>query len=161
MAPEQKSYLDGIKKKLDSWGLASHFRYHGELDRQGKIEFLSSLSVFSVPESYAEPKGLFLLEAMASGIPVVQPRRGAFTEILERTGGGILVEPDNPEALAQGILELWKDPDRRMELGESAFRNVRLHYGISQMAESTLSVYRSVLESRRPNPPGPVPSAHR
>ncbi len=156
MAPEQKSYLDGIKKNLDSWGLASQFRYHGELDRRGKIRFLDSLTVFSVPESYAEPKGLFLLEAMASGIPVVQPRRGAFTEILEKTGGGILVEPDNPEALAQGILELWKDPVRRMELGESAYRNVRLHYSINQMAESALSVYRSVLEKHQQNSLRPV-----
>jgi len=146
MAPEQKAYLDGIKKNLDSWGLASQFRYHGELDRRTKIEFLKSLTVFSVPESYAEPKGLFLLEAMASGIPVVQPRRGAFTEILEKTEGGILVEPDSPEALAQGILELWNDPAKRRKLGENAYRNVRLHYGIGRMAESTLSVYRSVLE---------------
>jgi glycosyltransferase involved in cell wall biosynthesis len=160
MAREHKSYLDGIKKNLDSWGLANQFRYHGELNRSGKIEFLNSLTVFSVPESYAEPKGLFLLEAMASGIPVVQPRRGAFTEILEKTGGGILVEPDNPEALAEGILELWKDPARRIKLGESAFRNVRLHYSISQMTESTLSVYRSVLESHRRNSPGPVRPAH-
>jgi len=147
LAPEQKSYLADIEKNLESWGIANQFKYHGELDRRGKLKFLKSLSVFSVPESYAEPKGLFLLEAMASGIPVVQPRRGAFTEILEKTGGGILVEPDNPEALAQGILELWKDPARRMEIGARAYRNVREHYSVAQMAESALSVYQSVLQN--------------
>ena len=45
----------------------------------------------SVPATYDEPKGVSLLEAMACGVPVVQPRRGAFTEIVEKTGGGLLV----------------------------------------------------------------------
>jgi glycosyltransferase involved in cell wall biosynthesis len=159
LAPEQKSYMAGILNNLDSWGISNQFKYHGELDRRSKLAFLRSLSVFSVPESYEEPKGLFLLEAMASGIPVVQPRRGAFTEILEKTGGGILVEPDNPEALAQSIMELWRDPVKRMELGARAFRNVRSHYSMTQMAESTLSVYQSVLQNFRQDCSAPVSMA--
>jgi glycosyltransferase involved in cell wall biosynthesis len=73
--------------------------------------------VFSVPATYEEPKGLFLLEAMASGVPVVQPRRGAFPEVVEKTGGGIIVDADNPEALADAFLELWRDPARATALG--------------------------------------------
>jgi glycosyltransferase involved in cell wall biosynthesis len=145
LAPEQKPYLAGIRHDMASWGLSSQFEYHGELDRHGKLSFLKGLNVFSVPESYAEPKGLFLLEAMACGIPVVQPRRGAFTEIVEKTGGGLLVEPDNPEALAQGILELWRDPPKRAELGARGFRNVRAYYSARQMAESALAVYQTIL----------------
>jgi glycosyltransferase involved in cell wall biosynthesis len=128
--------------------LADHFQYHGELDRLGKSNFLRSLSVLSVPEPYADPKGLFLLEAMACGIPVVQPRRGAFTEIIEKTGGGILVEPDNPEALAQGLLELWNNPEKRMELGLRASKSVREHYSSTRMAEAAIAVYRSVLSGQ-------------
>ena len=93
---------------------------------------------------------------MASGIPVVQPRRGAFVEILEKTGGGILVEPDNPEALAQGILELWNDPPKRMELGARGFRNVRAHYSMARMVESTLAAYQSILQNYRQAPIDPV-----
>jgi glycosyltransferase involved in cell wall biosynthesis len=145
MGPEQRHYLADIRKSMDASGLGSQFRYYGELDRRSKINFLKLLDCFSVPESYAEPKGLFLLEAMACGLPVVQPRRGAFTEIVEKTGGGILVEPDQPEALAEGLLELWKDPAKRLELGANAFRNVRAHYSLAQMAESTLEVYKSTL----------------
>jgi glycosyltransferase involved in cell wall biosynthesis len=125
--------------------LADHFQYHGELDRHGKLDFLKKLSVFSVPESYADPKGLFLLEAMACGIPVVQPRRGAFTEIVETTGGGVLVEPDNAEALAHAFLELWKNPARSAELGRRGYQGVRAHYSARQMAESALAVYHSVV----------------
>jgi glycosyltransferase involved in cell wall biosynthesis len=145
LAPEQKSYLAGIQKDMETWGLSGEFHYDGELDRHSKLNFLHQLSVFSVPEYYAEPKGLFLLEAMAGGIPVVQPRRGAFTEIIEATGGGILVEPDNPEHLAHALLELWKDPEKRMELGRRGYEGVRAHYGINRMAEAALSVYRSLI----------------
>ena len=65
--------------------------------------------MLSVPATYDEPKGMFLLEAMASGVPVVQPRRGGFVEIVEKTGGGLLVDPDNPDSLADGLHRLWSD----------------------------------------------------
>jgi glycosyltransferase involved in cell wall biosynthesis len=153
LAPEQKRYLASVRQNMASWGLSSQFEYHGELDRHGKLNFLKSLSVFSVPEAYAEHKGLFLLEAMAGGIPVVQPRRGAFIEIVEKTGGGILVEPDNSQALAQGILDLWRDAQRRAELGARGFQNVRAYYSTTQMAKAALAVYQTILESRRQCPP--------
>jgi glycosyltransferase involved in cell wall biosynthesis len=98
---------------MASWGLSGQFHYHGELDRDQKLAFLQKLDVLSVPGPYPDPKGLFLLEAMASGVPVAQPRLGAFTEIVEATGGGILVDPGNPDSLAQGILDLWRDPQAR------------------------------------------------
>jgi glycosyltransferase involved in cell wall biosynthesis len=145
LAPEQKSYLSGIRQSLESWGLSDQFHYHGELDRPEKLNFLKSLSVFSVPGIYDDPKGLFLLEAMACGIPVVQPRRGAFSEIVETTGGGILVEPDNPEALAEGLLALWQNPQRRIEMGDQGSRAVREHYTAARMAEAALAIFRSVL----------------
>jgi glycosyltransferase involved in cell wall biosynthesis len=145
LAPEQKSYLAGIRDNMDAWGLSGQFHYHGELDRRGKLEFLRDVSVFSVPEIYNDPKGLFLLEAMAGGTPVVQPRRGAFTEIIEATGGGLLVEPDNPEALAQGIYELWKDPAKRAALGAQGYQGVRDRYSVAHMADAALEIYRSLV----------------
>jgi glycosyltransferase involved in cell wall biosynthesis len=146
MAPDHKSYLSGIRKNLASWGLSDHFSYHGELDRREKLDFLRNASVFSVPTPYAELKGLFLLEAMAGGIPVVQPRRGAFTEMIETTGGGLLVEPDNPDALAEGLLELWKNPEKRAEMGARGYHGVREHYSTAQMAEKALQIYRMLIK---------------
>ncbi len=145
LPPEQKSYLSGIRKNMEEWGLSGQFHYHGELERADKLNFLKNLSVFSVPEIYDEPKGLFLLEAMACGIPVVQPRRGSFTEIVETTGGGLLVEPDRPEALAEGLRELLRNPEKRTALGDQGSRAVREHYSLSRMADMALEVYRSVL----------------
>ena len=110
LAPEHRGYLRGIEKQMKDAGFAGEFRYRGELDRVRKIEFLRDLDVMSVPCTYDEPKGLSVLEAMANGVPVVQPRRGAFPEILERTGGGILVEPDDAGSLAQAIHDAVEGP---------------------------------------------------
>jgi glycosyltransferase involved in cell wall biosynthesis len=146
LGPEHRSYLEGITKKMIGWGLSGDFRYHGELDRDGKLAFLQSLSVLSVPGPYADPKGLFLLEAAAAGVPVVQPRHGAFTEIVEGTGGGVLVDPGDPERLADAILDLWQNPARRKELGDRGYEGVRRHFTVAQMAEKTLQVYQSLLQ---------------
>ncbi|MGH9315192.1 MAG: glycosyltransferase family 4 protein, partial [Vicinamibacterales bacterium] len=96
LAPEHQKYLRDIEEKIRGWGLASEFHYRGELDRAAKGAFLRGLDVFSLPATYDEPKGLSVMEAMACGVPVVQPRRGAFVEILQKTGGGLLVPPDDP-----------------------------------------------------------------
>ena len=74
MAPEHKSYLLNIEKQMKEAGLASEFHYCGVVDRQEKIAFLQKLDLLSVPATYDEPKGMFLLEAMACGVPVVQPK---------------------------------------------------------------------------------------
>jgi glycosyltransferase involved in cell wall biosynthesis len=147
LAPEHQGYLRDIEAQMKKAGLASEFHYRGVLDRQEKIAFLQKLDLLSVPATYNEPKGIFLLEAMACGVPVVQPRRGGFTEIVEKTGGGLLVEPDDPESLAQGILRIYSDPALAEKLGASGAQKVREHYSVARMADRALEVYESVLNS--------------
>jgi len=98
-----------------------------------------------VPATYDEPKGMFLLEAMACGVPVLQPRRGGFTEIVETTGGGELVEPDDADSLAEGLLRIERDPDLARKLGQSGFEKVREHYSVARMADRALEAYESVM----------------
>ena len=136
LLPEHRSYLAGIS--------APGFEYRGVLDRQQKIAFLRELDVLSVPAVYAEPKGLFLLEAMASGTPVVQPRHGAFPELLERTGGGLLVDPHSPEALAEGLLRIWREPEAAARLGRAGAAGVRQHYTVAHMARSAVEVFEAL-----------------
>jgi glycosyltransferase involved in cell wall biosynthesis len=143
--PGPSQYLAQVQQTLADAGLAQDFEYEGEVDRAGKIEFLRRLDVLSVPATYDEPKGLFLLEAMAAGVPVVQPKRGAFTEVVERTGGGILTGSNDPKSLAEGLYTLWKDPALRTSLGERAFAGVRQHYTLAQSADRFLEVARGLV----------------
>jgi glycosyltransferase involved in cell wall biosynthesis len=147
MAANQRAYLDGARAVLANAGLQDEMVYRGELDRAGKRAFLRELDVLSVPATYDEPKGMFLLEAMASGVPVVQPRRGAFIEVVGKTGGGTLVDPDDPDALATGLHALWADPALRERLARSAFEGVRKHYTIAHSADRLIAAYESLTSS--------------
>jgi glycosyltransferase involved in cell wall biosynthesis len=144
-APMYRQYLEDVQRSLEQAGLISEFHYRGVLDRDGKLDFLGGLSALSVPATYDEPKGLFLLEAMARGTPVIQPRRGAFIEIVEKTGGGVLFEPENPSSLADALYQAWLDSERMEALGQRAFAGVRDHYTIAHSASRLLDVYENSL----------------
>ena len=148
LAAEHQPYLDTAMRRMREWGLEKEFEYRGEVDRSEKLAFLRSLDVLSVPTTYEEPKGIFLLEAMASGVPVVQPRRGAFPEIIENTGGGLIVDADNPEALADGLMRIWRDPALGAALGAAGAAGVREHYNVGRMAEEVEKIYRDVIAKR-------------
>lgn len=152
LSVQHKPYLEELTRKMAGWGLGGEFTYHGMLDRAGKISFLQSVDVISVPSAYDEPKGIHVLEALAAGTPVVQPRRGAFPEILQKTGGGLLVAPDDPRDVAQAIWRIHGDPALAARLGEEGARGVRAHYTAAQMADRAVQVYRELIEPRRRAP---------
>jgi glycosyltransferase involved in cell wall biosynthesis len=144
-APMHRAFLEDVQRALAKAGLTDEFVYHGVLDREQKLDYLGSLDVLSVPATYDEPKGLFLLEAMARGTPVVQPRRGAFIEIVGKTGGGVLVDPDNTESLADALHALWRDSESTAVLGRRAHAGVRAHYTVAHSASRLLSVYEEAI----------------
>src|SRR5207247_734482 len=122
---EHKPYLEQVRRTLADAGLAGEFEYVDSPDHAGKVRFLQSLDVLSVPTPYREPKGLYVLEALANGVPVVQPRHGSFPELIEATGGGVLVQPDDPADLARGLRELLENAALRTELGRKGQAAVR------------------------------------
>jgi len=142
LGSRDRAYLEECMSNLRSWGLEDVVEHVGEVDRTGKIDFIHSLDVLSVPTIYQEPKGLYVLEALANGVPVVQPRHGAFPELIEATGGGLLVDPESPEALAAGLEELLEDPAKRETLGRQGKEAVHRDYTDTAMAEATLDIYR-------------------
>jgi len=105
------------------------------LDHAAKRDFLRGLTVLSVPANYGEAFGLYLLEAWAAGVPVVQPRHGAFPELVEKTGGGLLCNPDDPTALAAALRQLLSDPAAARQMGEAGRRAVYADFSIETMTQ--------------------------
>ncbi|MBI1897387.1 MAG: glycosyltransferase family 4 protein [Acidobacteria bacterium] len=150
LAEDNRAYLERVREMLEGAGFGRDFAYHGAVDRERKIAFLQSIDVLSVPSTYDEPKGIFALEAMANGIPVVQPRRGSYPEMIERTGGGVLIAPDDPADLAHALRSLLENAGLRNRLGEAGRLGVREHYNIALMARRTLDVYSSIVAGGKP-----------
>ena len=119
LGASDRPYLERLQAKLCAAGLQDRFHYAGELDRVGKIDFLQSLDVMSVPTVYRESKGLSILEAWANAVPVALPAHGTFPELVEDTGGGLMHEPENPHALAATLKQLILDPERSAEHGRA------------------------------------------
>ena len=142
LPPEHKPYLEDIAERLRIAGLGDEFVYRGTVDRAKKVRFFHEIDVLSVPSPYREPKGLYLLEAMACGVPAVQPDHGAFPEIIARTGGGVLAKTEHGRDVADAIFELWKDPARAAALGRAGADGVRRHYTVQHMAAGVLKAYQ-------------------
>ena len=101
MGPQHQAFWVEQQRKLKAAGLDGRWDYLGAVDRVGKMEFLSSLDLFCVPTTYAEPKGLFLLEAAALGLKYVSPDHGAFPELHRRLQNGWLFQHDSvPDLIA-------------------------------------------------------------
>jgi glycosyltransferase involved in cell wall biosynthesis len=142
LAPEHKPYLEGIANDLRAAGLGEEFIYRGAVERAKKVQFFHDIDVLSVPSGYHEPKGLYLLEAMACGVPVVQPDHGAFPEMIARTGGGLLSRTESGADVADALLEVWKDPARAAELGRRGAEGVRRLYTSQHMANGVVKAYQ-------------------
>jgi glycosyltransferase involved in cell wall biosynthesis len=148
LAPEHKGYLREIERDMGEWGFAGEFHYHGALDREAKLRFFQNIDALSVPTTYAEAKGLSVIEAMASGVPVIQPAKGSFPEIVNRTGGGLLCEPNDAASLAEAIHSLWKNPELANDLAKRGMAGVREHYSVSHMASRALEVYEGLASNQ-------------
>ncbi|MGE0378126.1 MAG: glycosyltransferase family 4 protein [Planctomycetaceae bacterium] len=141
--PQHRRYLADVERR--SRPLGDAFQYIGSPGTLAeKVAFYKSLDVLSVPTEFLEPKGLYLLEALANGVPVVQPAHGAFPELIEATGGGLLVEPKNPIALASALERLLDDPALGSVLTQRGQQNVCLRFSLNEMAEQTLHALSSI-----------------
>lgn len=144
---EDDPYIEGLQKQLREAGILDRVTFEANLTFEEKRKFLSELTLFSVPATYGEAFGLYIIEAQCTGVPVVQPRHGAFPEIVSATEGGILCEPDDPVSLAQGLEELLLDPARRRQLAESGKNNALTLFSAPKMAET----FETLLEELKPS----------
>lgn len=143
---DDEAFLKKIRQKLSSAGVIDDVEFLHDFDREARIEFLRSLSVLSVPEKQPVAYGLYVLEALAVGVPVVEPASGVFPELIEITGGGLLCEPNNVEALADAIGSLLLDPAKMRRLGEQGRAAVTKKFNIEQTAEQMVRIYGQIAQ---------------
>jgi glycosyltransferase involved in cell wall biosynthesis len=135
------AYFADIRKKLAQRRLEEHFQYVDAPNHESKVRFFHGIDVLSVPTTYREPKGLYVLEALANGVPVVQPRHGSFPELIEATGGGLLVQPQDPHDLARALWQLLDNAAHRRELGSKGKEAVHGRFHAERMAAETAAIY--------------------
>jgi len=139
-----RGYHERLQARLVGQNLQGFVEFLGEVDRAGKFDMLRRIDVLSVPTLYREAKGLYILEALSQGVPVVQPDHGSFPELIEATGGGILFEPHSATALADALERLMDDPSLRASLGRAGRAAVRASFTDDIMAEKVWDVFERV-----------------
>jgi len=141
---DDEIFLNRIREHLNSCGLMDDVEFLPDFDYNHRLAFLRTLSVLSVPEKQPVACGLYVLEALAAGVPVVQPASGVFPELLEMTGGGVLCEPNNAAALAAAMEPLLLEPDYARQLGKRGREAVFEKFNIEQTAEEMVRIYGEV-----------------
>ncbi|MSQ93948.1 MAG: glycosyltransferase [Gemmataceae bacterium] len=141
LGENNRTYFEEQKAKLRQANLLADFEHAESPDHESKMRFLRSLDVLSVPTTYHEPKGLYVLEAWAQGVPVVQPAHGSFPELIEATGAGVLVPPGDPAALAEALRCLLEQPVERLRMGKLGQAAVWDRFNAATMARETVRVY--------------------
>jgi glycosyltransferase involved in cell wall biosynthesis len=145
-------YLRKIKKRLRTLGFEKDLIIQNDFSRNERIEFLKNISVLSVPVPNGEAFGTYLLEAMAAGVPVVQPNEGSFPELIEKTYGGITYSPNLPSQLADALKSLLLHPERARRIGQQGKAAVHKDFSIKNMAMRTIEVYRKVINTQKQEP---------
>ena len=145
LGERDRAYDAELKAHAKEWGIDDRIDWLGEVDRAQKLDLLHSIDVLSVPTIYREPKGLPVIEALANAVPVVQPAHGAFVEMHEELGGGLLFEPGNVTALVQALDRLRQDPTTRVRLGREGMEAVHRLRDDETMARRTIEVYETFL----------------
>jgi len=144
---DDRKFLHEIRKKIRESGFYDQVEFHEDFEEEGLREFLDKVSVVSVPVRKGEAFGIYLLECMVSGVPVVQPTLGAFPEIIGLSGGGVVYESNTPEALSLALGKLLSDPAELDRLSHNGKAGVEKHFHIDVQAERMVSVYEKAIES--------------
>lgn len=146
---DDDKFIKGIKKKIKQSELESAIEFHKDFEEDGRHEFFKKVSMVSVPVIDGEAFGLYLLESMASGTPVVQPSLGAFPEIVEKSGGGITYSPNKPEELAKALASLLEDSEKLSKLSANGRKGVEKYFDIHNQALETIQLYENIIKQKK------------
>jgi glycosyltransferase involved in cell wall biosynthesis len=142
---DDEPFLDQIRQKLAHFGFIDDVEFLPDFDHDARLAFLQTLSVLSVPERKPVAYGLYVLEALAAGVPVVEPAIGAFPELLEMTGGGLLYQQNDTESLSRALESLLIDHKHAQKLGEKGRNAIFEKFAVEQTAQQILRIYQQAI----------------
>ncbi len=143
-----QGFIDDQIKKLAKAGLTDDVKFLMSFSQSEKLKFLKSLSVLCVPEKQPVSCGLYVLEAMAAGVPVVQPASGVFKELIEATDGGVLADTNDADAFANAIKPFLLDSDHAKKVGQKGRESIIAKFDIMRSAENMIGVCQDVVQRR-------------
>jgi glycosyltransferase involved in cell wall biosynthesis len=144
---DDKKFLKEQKQKIKDAGLTNDFEIIEEFEGDARHNFFKKVSMVSVPVRVGEAFGMYMLESMASGVPVLQPNLGAFPEIVEASGGGVIYEPNSPEKLSEAWADLLNNSEKLEALSEAGYKGTKEKFNIHNHAEEIIGLYESLSES--------------
>ena len=145
--PQDSAFIGEIRSRLVATGALDATDWMPNLERAERQRFLRSLSVLSVPARRGEASGVYVMEALACGVPVVQPRLGVFPELIEATGGGLLYDPARPGDLTLALEQLLANPGEARRMAERGQAVVAARFSAEHMAREFIRICEDV---RRP-----------
>jgi len=146
---DDKRFINKQVKKLRKNGFLQDVEFQEDFTNANLPSFFQNLSVLSVPVLRGEAFGMYQLESMASGIPLVQPALGAFPEIIASTGGGITYQPNTPDALAAAFADLFSKPDLLQKMSLAGRNAIVQNYNTQALTRKMVGVYEEVVHSRK------------
>jgi len=145
---DDKPFVSEQIKKIREYGFKKSIRIYPEFQGNKKAEFFNDVDVISVPVRKYDGYGLYILEANSAGVPVVQPSTGAFPEIINMTGGGIIYQPDTVEALAENLAGILNDEILRDALGKAGYEGVRYKLSLALMSDGLKQLYETTVAGK-------------
>ncbi|WP_163711647.1 glycosyltransferase family 4 protein [Mangrovibacterium lignilyticum] len=141
---DDTKFIQEQKKVIAQAGLTGSVHWVEEFEGEARQRFFDLVALLSVPVLNGEAFGLYQLEALASGIPLVQPELGAFPEVVNLSEGGVIYHPNSPKKLAKAWKSLILDPAKLSELSKAGLAGVKKHFDIHQQAKKLVDIYEKV-----------------
>jgi len=149
---DDRGFLHGVRKRIHDSGIQDQVEFYEDFGEKGLKHFMEKVMVVSVPVRNGEAFGIYLLECMVSGVPVVQPALGAFPEIISLAGGGMVYQPNTPNALADALGGLLSDSAKLEQLSRRGIEGVREHFHIDVQAQRMVKIYERAIGAMEPEP---------
>ncbi len=143
---DDNTFIRQQKQKIADAGVDKDVIFLENFDNEHRHIFFERVSVLSVPVRNGEAFGIYLTEAMASGIPAVQPSLGAFPEIIEPGGGGLLCGENTPLKLAAALEKVLGNKKVLEEMSRKAREGVEEKFNINTQSAKLVGIYREVRE---------------